>query len=139
MYTNSSSQESGHTRAQKPLLACDRSPRKLERRTFKCADGHACLFQLTVRCAADDAAAVDTLVREALGENLIAQRHQRMSKASGRQFRELEVIVRCPNSSRRAVMAVMGRFEHEALIRGVVWESLPSPAPERDLSGVSGD
>jgi hypothetical protein len=139
MHTNSSGQASEHTGAQKPLLACDRSRRKLQRRTFKCADEHACLFQLTVRCAADDAAAVDTLVREALGENLIAQRHQRMSKASGKQFRELEVIVRCANSSRRPVMAMMGRLEHEALTRGVVWESLPSPAPELDLNGVSGD
>ena len=139
MHTDFSSQASGHTRAQKPLLACDRSPRKLERRTFKCADGHACLFQLTVRCAADDAAAVDTLVREALGENLIAQRHQRMSKASGKQFREFEVIVRCAHSSRRPVMAVMGRLEHEALIRGVVWESLPNSALELDLNGFSPD
>jgi hypothetical protein len=139
MHTNSSGQASEHTRAQKPLLACDRSRRNLQRRTFKCADGHACLFQLTVRCAADDAAAVDILVREALGENLIAQRHQRMSKASGKQFRELEATVRCPNSSRRAVMAVMGRLEHEALVRGVVWESLPNPALEVDLNGFSPD
>jgi hypothetical protein len=123
MHTNSSGHASEHTRAQ----------------ASKRADGHASLFQLTVRCAADDAAAVDILVREALGANLIAQRHQRMSKASGKQFRELEVIVRCPNSSRRPVMAVMGRLEHEALIRGVVWESLPNPAPELDLEGFFGD
>lgn len=139
MHTNSSGQASEHTRAQKPLLACDRSQRKWERRTFKCADGHACLFQLTVRCAADDAATVDTLVREALGENLIARRRERMSKASGKQYRELEVIVRCPKSSRRAVMAVMGRLEHEALVRGVVWETLPNPAPELDLNSFSAD
>jgi hypothetical protein len=139
MHTNSSGKASEHTRAQKPFPACDRSRRKLQRRTFKCADGHACLFQLTVRCAADDAAAVDTLVREALGANLIAQRHQRMSKASGKQFRELEVIVRCPNSSHRAVMAVMGRLEYEALVCGVIWESLPNPALELDLNGFSPD
>jgi hypothetical protein len=135
MHTNSSDHASERTRAQNPLIACDRSQRKLQRRAFKHADGHASLFQLTVRCAADDAAAVDTLVREALGESLIALRHQRMSKASGKQFRELEVIVRCPNSSRRPVMAVMCRLEQEALVRGVVWESLPNPAPEVDLNG----
>jgi hypothetical protein len=139
MHTNSSGHASEHTRAQKPLLACDRSRRKLQRRAFNRADGHASLFHLTVRCAADDAAAVDTLVREALGENLIAQRHQRMSKASGKQFRELQVIVRCPNSSRRPVMAVMGRLEQEALVRGVVWESAPNPAPELDLDGFFSD
>jgi hypothetical protein len=139
MHTNSSGHASEHTRAQKPLLARDRSRRKLQRRAFKHTDGHASLFQLTVRCTANDAAPVDTLVREALGENLIAQRHQRMSKASGKQFRELEVIVRCPNSSRRAVMAVMGRLEHEALIRGVVWESWPNPSLELDLNGFFGD
>ena len=139
MHTNTSDHGSQHPRAHEPLPARDRSRRRLERRAFKRADGHASLFQLTVRCAADDAAAVDILVREALGENLIAQRHQRMSKASGKQFRELEVIVRCPNSSRRPVMAVMGRLEHEALIRGVVWESLPNPAPELDLEGFFGD
>jgi hypothetical protein len=139
MHTNPSGHASEHTRAQNPLLACDRSRRKLQRRAFKRADGHASLFQLTVRCTADDAAAVDTLLREALGENLIAERHQRMSKASGKQFRELEVIVRCPNSSRRPVMAAMGRLEHEALVRGVVWESSPNPAPEVDLNGFFGD
>ena len=139
MHTNSSGHASEHTRAQNPLLACDRSRRKLQRRAFKRADGHASFFQLTVRCAADDAAAVDTLVREALGEYLIAQRHPRMSKASGKQFRELEVIVRCPNSSRRPVMAVMGRLEQETRVRGVVWESLSNSAPELDCNGFFGD
>jgi hypothetical protein len=139
MHTNTSGHGSQDPRAHEPLPARDRSRRRLERRAFKRADGHASLFQLTVRCAADDAAAVDTLVREALGDNLIAQRRQRMSKASGVQFRELEVIVRCPNSSRRPVMAVMGRLEHEAPVRGVVWESLPNPAPELDLNGFFSD
>ena len=139
MHTNPSRHASEHTCAQNPLLECDRSRRKLQRRAFKRADGQVSLFQLTVRCAADDAAAVDTLVREALGENLIAQRHQRMSKASGKQFRELEVIVGCPNSSRRPVMAVMGRLEHEALVRGVVWESLPNPGRAFGANSYIGD
>ena len=139
MHTNASGHGSQHPRAQNPLFERDRSRRTLGRRAFKRADERVSLFQLTVRCASNDAVAVDTLVRAALGENLMAQRRERVSKASGKQFRELEVIVRCPNYSRRPVMAVMGRLEHEALIRGVVWESLPNPAPELDLEGFFGD
>jgi hypothetical protein len=119
--------------------ACDRSRRKLAHRVFKRADGQASLFRLTVRCAADDAAAVKALVQAALAENLIAERHGRMSKASGKQFRELDLIVRCPSASRRSVMAVMGRLEHETLVRGVVWESLPNSALGPELDDVSDD
>jgi hypothetical protein len=54
MHTNSSGHASEHSRAQNPLIACDRSQRKLQRRALKRADGNAGLFQLTVRCSADD-------------------------------------------------------------------------------------
>jgi hypothetical protein len=36
-------------------------------------------------------------------------------------------------------MAAMGRLEHEALVRGVVWESSLNPAPELDPNGFFGD
>ena len=128
MHTNASGHGSQHPSAQNPLTEHDRSRRTLGRRAFKRADERVSLFQLTVRCASNDAVAVDTLVRAALGESLMAQRRERMSKASGKQFRELEVIVRCPKASCRTVMALMGRLEHETLIHGVVWESVPNQA-----------
>jgi hypothetical protein len=134
MHTNAGGQRSEHPRAQNPLFERDRSRRTSCRRAFKRADERVSLFQLTVRCTSNDAVAVDSLVRAALGENLMAQRRERVSKASGKQFRELEVIVRCPNASRRSMMAVMGRLEHETLVCGVVWESVPNPARALDAN-----
>ena len=139
MHTNASGHGSQHPRAQNPLTEHDRSRRTLGRRAFKRADERVSLFQLTVRCASNDAVAVDSLVRAALGENLMAQRRERVTKASGKQFRELEVIVRCPNASCRTVMAVMGRLEHETLVHGVVWESVPNPAGALDTNFFIGD
>jgi hypothetical protein len=137
MHTNASGHGSQHPRAQNPLSERDRSRRSLGHRAFKRADERVSLFQLTVLCRSNDAVAVDTLVRTALGENLMAQRRERVSKASGKQFRELEVIVRCPNASLRTVMAVMGRLEHEPLVCGVVWESVPDPTRALDPNFLS--
>jgi hypothetical protein len=134
MHTNAGGHGLQHPRARTPLSERDPSQRTLVRRALKRADERVSLFQLTVRCASNDAVTVDTLVRSALGENLMAQRRERVSKASGKQFRELEVFVRCPDASRRTVMAVMGRLEHETLVRGVVWESVPNPAGALDAN-----
>jgi hypothetical protein len=139
MHTNASGHGSEHSRAQNPLSEPDRTRRTLGRRAFKRDDERVSLFQLTVRCTSNDAVAVDTLVRAALGENLMAQRRARVSMASGKQFRELEVIVRCANASRRTVMAVMGRLEHETLVCGVVWESVRNPARALDANVFTGD
>jgi hypothetical protein len=139
MHSNAGGQRSEHPSAQNPLLERDRSRRTSGRRALKRADERVSLFQLTVRCTSNDAVAVDGLVRAALGENLMAQRRERVSKASGRQFRELEVIVRCPNASRRSMMAVMGRLEHETMVCGVVWESVPDPARTLDANCFIGD
>jgi hypothetical protein len=95
MRTNASGHGSEHSRAQYPLSERDRTRRTLGRRAFKRDDERVSLFQLTVRCTSNDAVAVDTLVRAALGENLMAQRRERMSKASGKQFRELEAVNPC--------------------------------------------
>jgi hypothetical protein len=139
MHTNASGYESQDPRAESPLTDRARSPRTLGRRPFKRPEERVSLFRLTVRCASNDAVAVDTLLRAALEETLMAQRRERVSKVSGKPFRELEVIVRCPNASRRTVMAVMGRLEHETLVRGVVWESVPNPARAPDANVFIGD
>jgi hypothetical protein len=139
MHTNASDHRSEHARAQNPLSERDRSRRTLGHRVFDRADERVSLFQLTVRCTSNDAVAGDTLLRAALGENLMAQRPERVSKASGKQFRELEVIVCCPNASRRTVMAVMARLEHETLVCGVVWESVRNPARALDANVFTDD
>jgi hypothetical protein len=139
MHTNASGHRSEYPRAQNPLSERDRSRRTLGLRVFDRADERVSLFQLTVRCTSNDVVAVDTLVRAALGENLMAQRRERVSKASGKRFRELEVIVCCPDASRRTVMAAMGRLEHETLVCGVVWESVPNPARVLDVNLFTGD
>ena len=127
MHTNASGHGSQHPRAEGALSVRDWS-RTVGRQAVNRGDERVSFFQLTVRCASADAAAVDTLVRAALGKNLVPQGRERVRRASNRQFRELEVIVRCPNASHRAVMAVMARLEHETPVRGVVWESVPNPA-----------
>jgi hypothetical protein len=139
MHTNASGRGSRNLRARTLLSERDWSSRTFGRRAFKQADERFSVFQLTVRCTSNDTMAVDSLVRAALGENLMAQRRERVSKASGKQFRELAVIVRCPNASRRTVMAVMGRLEHETLVCGVVWESVPNPARALDANCFIGD
>jgi hypothetical protein len=109
-------------------LCAPRSRRTGEPRAAKPPDGDTCLFRLTVRCASDDAVAVDTVVRETLGENLQARKRKRLGRAWGTHLLGLELIVSCQNSSRRSVMALMGGLENEALVRSVVWETVPNAA-----------
>lgn len=123
---------------QSPKCEEDRSRKNLRRRAFTRSSDSPCLYRLLVRCAADDAEAVLIRVREALGEHLIAQCRWRRSTGSGRPVLAIEVIVRCDNASRREVMALMSRLEHDALIRGVLWESLPHPTVEADSNKPHG-
>jgi hypothetical protein len=130
MHTHFSCQELPHTRTNP--LSEPLSRRTGEPRAARRPDGDTCLFNLTVRCASDDADAVDTVVRETLGENLQAQKRKRLGKAWGTHLCGLELIVSCQNSSRRSVMALMSGLEHEALVRSVVWEIVPNAARTRE-------
>ena len=113
-------------------LCAPRSQRTGELRAAKRPDGDTCVFNLTVRCASDGADAVYTVVRDTLGENLQAQKRKRLGKAWGTHLCGLELVVSCQNSSRGSVMALMSGLEHEALVRGVVWEIVPNAARTRE-------
>jgi hypothetical protein len=130
MHTHFNCQELSHALTS-PLCA-PRSRRTGEPRAVRRSDGDTCLFRLKVRFASDDADAVDTVVRETLGENLQAEKRKRLGKAWGAHLCSLELIVSCQNSSRRSVMALMSGLENEALVRSVVWEIVPKAAKTRE-------
>lgn len=96
----------------------DRPHRSLDRRASLRSGELPCLYRLVIRYGADDAEAVLSRVRKALGEYHIAQWRNPRS-AESRRVLAMEVIVRSDFASRRDLMARMSRLEHDALVRGV--------------------
>jgi hypothetical protein len=86
------------------------------------------VFQLVVRCAPSQEAAVDPLVRDALAEHLLGL-HQRLTiTTSGKPLCLLQAIARGGRASCRHVVALIGQLE-EAGIRDVRWESVVQSLP----------
>ena len=90
------------------------------------ADG---VFQLVVRCAPSQEAAVGPLVRDALAEHLLGLRRRFTITMSGKPLCLFQAIARGGRASCRRVVTLIGQLE-EAGVRDVRWESVvPSPPP----------
>jgi len=89
------------------------------------------VFQLVVRCAPSQEAAVGPLVRDALAEHLLGLRRRVAITTSGKPLCLFQAIARGGRASCRRVVTLISQLE-EAGVRDVRWESVVQSPPPPD-------